>query len=302
MKYTLPVIPLKTFSIKNGSYIDFTGEPMNPTLNLAATERMKASVSTADGASRSVAFDVGLKVTNTLSNMGLEFTIDAPEDMSVQNELAGMPPEEKNKLAVAMLATGMYLASSNEQGFNAGNALNNFLQNEINNIAGQALNTAVDVNVGMEQNMRDDGSTHTDYSFKFSKRFFSNRLNVIIGGKVSADGNTAGNESGAYIDDISLEWRLDDGGTRYVRVFHEKNYDNLFEGELIENGAGILLRKKMDRLSELFIFKSDRKIRQEQQQRNSGNRRPASNTPTTNMQEPQKKSDESTEQKTYHSR
>jgi hypothetical protein len=75
-------------------------------------------------------------------------------------------------------------------------------------------------------------------------------------------------------------------------VFHEKNYDNLFEGELIENGAGILLRKKMDRLSELFIFKSDRKIRQEQQQRNSGNRRPASNTPTTNMQEPQKKSDE----------
>lgn len=267
MKYTLPVIPLKTFTIKNGSYIDFTGEPMNPSLNLAATERMKASVSANDGASRSVAFDVGLKVTNTLSDMGLEFTIDAPEDMSVQNELAAMSPEEKNKLAVAMLATGMYLASSNEQGFNAGNALNNFLQNEINNIAGQALNTAVDVNVGMEQNMRDDGSTRTDYSFKFSKRFFSNRLNVIIGGKVSTDGNTANNESGAFIDDISLEWRLDDGGTRYVRIFHEKNYDNLFEGELVENGAGIVLRKKMDRLSELFIFKSDRKRRQEQQNR-----------------------------------
>ena len=258
MKYTLPVIPLKTFTIHNGSYIDFTGDPMNPTLNISASERTKASVSSADGSSRSVAFDVGLKVTNTLSNMGLEFTIESPEDLTVQNELAGMSLEEKNKLAVAMLATGMYLSSSNSSGFSASNALNNFLQNEINNIAGQALNTAVDVNVGLEQSTRDDGSTRTDYSFKFSKRFFSDRLNIVIGGKISADGNKTENESGAYIDDVSLEWRLDNGGTRYVRLFHEKNYDNLIEGELIENGAGVVLRKKLDRLSELFIFKRNK--------------------------------------------
>ena len=190
--------------------------------------------------------------------MGLEFTIESPEDLTVQNELAGMSLEEKNKLAVAMLATGMYLSSSNSSGFSASNALNNFLQNEINNIAGQALNTAVDVNVGMEQSTRDDGSTRTDYSFKFSKRFFSDRLNIVIGGKISADGNKTENESGAYIDDVSLEWRLDNGGTRYVRLFHEKNYDNLIEGELIENGAGVVLRKKLDRLSELFIFKRNK--------------------------------------------
>jgi hypothetical protein len=231
---------------------------MNPTLNISASERTKASVSSADGSSRSVAFDVGLKVTNTLSNMGLEFTIESPEDLTVQNELAGMSLEEKNKLAVAMLATGMYLSSSNSSGFSASNALNNFLQNEINNIAGQALNTAVDVNVGLEQSTRDDGSTRTDYSFKFSKRFFSDRLNIVIGGKISADGYKTENESGAYIDDVSLEWRLDNGGTRYVRLFHEKNYDNLIEGELIENGAGVVLRKKLDRLSELFIFKRNK--------------------------------------------
>jgi hypothetical protein len=255
MKYTLPVIPLKTFTLQNGSYIDFTGDPMNPVLNIAATERTKASVTSVDGKNRSVAFDVGLKITNTLSNMGLEFTIEAPEDLTIQNELAGMSVEEKNKLAVALLATGMYLSSSNSSGFSAGNALNNFLQNEINNIAGQALNTAVDVNVGMEQSTRDDGSTKTDYSFKFSKRLFSDRLNIVIGGRVNADGNKAENESGAYIDDVSLEWRLDNGGTRYVRLFHEKNYDNLIEGELVENGAGVVLRKKLDKLSELFIFK-----------------------------------------------
>ena len=261
MKYTLPIIPLKTFTLQKGSYIEFTGKPGNPTMNITATEQTKASVSNLDGSSRSVLFNVGLKVFNTLENMGLEFTIDAPEDLTIQNELAGMTTEEKNKLAVALLATGMYLSTSNESGFSTTNALNNFLQEEINNIAGKAISSAVnvDMSVGMEQTKRDDGTTRTDYSFKFSKRFFSDRLNVVVGGRINADGNSNRRESGAYIDDISLEWRLDKGGTQYIRIFHDKNYDNLVEGELTENGAGIVLRKKFDNLSELFIWKKKKK-------------------------------------------
>ena len=37
MKYALPVIPLKEFQFVNGSYVDWTGNPMNPSLNLTAT-------------------------------------------------------------------------------------------------------------------------------------------------------------------------------------------------------------------------------------------------------------------------
>ncbi len=257
MKYTLPVIPLKTFNIQKGCYVEFTGRAANPTMNIIATEQTKASVSNADGSSRTVLFNVGLKITNTLEDMGLEFTIDAPEDMSVRNELAGMTSEEKNKLAVALLATGMYLSGTNQSGFSTSNALNNFLQTEINNIAGKAVSTAtdIDMSVGMEQTKRDDGTTRTDYSFKFTRRFFSNRLNVVVGGRINADGNRSGNETDAYIDDVSLEWRLDDGGTQYVRLFHDKNYDSLVEGELTENGAGVVLRKKLDKVSDLFIWK-----------------------------------------------
>ena len=261
MKYTLPIIPLKTFTIRKGSYIEFTGEATNPILNIEATETTKAGVSNEDGSSRSVLFTTGLKITNTLSNMGLEFTIDAPEDIAVQNELAGMTAEEKNKLAVALLATGMYLSNTNETGFSASNALNQFLQSEINNIAGRALSTAIDVDmtVGLEQSKRDDGTIRTDYSFKFTKRFFSDRLNVIIGGKVSTGNDSDNSGSSAYIDDISLEWRLDDGGTQYVRLFHDKNYNNLVEGELTENGAGVVLRKKVDNFSDLLIWKKKKK-------------------------------------------
>jgi hypothetical protein len=258
MKYTLPVIPLKTFTIHNGSYIDFTGDPMNPTLNISASERTKASVSSADGSSRSVAFDVGLKVTNTLSNMGLEFTIESPEDLTVQNELAGMSLEEKNKLAVAMLATGMYLSSSNSSGFSASNALNNFLQNEINNIAGQALNTAVDVNVGLEQSTRDDGSTRTDYSFKFSKRLFDNRLKIQLGGKVSSGASEMPGQRQSFFDNVTMEYRLDQNATKNVKLFYQQNVYDWLDGYTGLYGAGYVWRKKMDSLLDIFkMFSKD---------------------------------------------
>lgn len=253
MKYTLPAIPLKTFDIVKGSYVEFTGVPSNPILNFAANEQTTATVSEEGSGSRSVKFKTGLEVKGSLDEMELLFTIDAPEDMNVKNELASMTPEDRNKLAVAMLCTGMYLAGSNSSGFNSNNALNSFLENEINNIANKALSTTtVNVDMGVEQTTRDDGSTRTNYSFKFSRRFFNDRLNVIIGGKVSSGDSQYENESGAYIDDVSLEWRLNDNGTSYVRLFHEKNYENLLEGELISNGVSYIFRKKYNKLSEIW--------------------------------------------------
>ena len=81
MKYSLPVIPLKTFTIHDGSYVEFNGDPMNPRLNITATEVMKATVSSSGGVGRSVDFDCGVKLTKTLKDMGLAFIIDAPEDL-----------------------------------------------------------------------------------------------------------------------------------------------------------------------------------------------------------------------------
>lgn len=256
MKYSLPVIPLKTFTIKNGSYVEFNGDVSNPKLNLAATERVKATV-TENNTPRSVTFDVGLSITQTLKNMGLEFTMAAPEDMNVQNQLAAMSVEQRGRLAVTMLATGMYLADSNLESFSAGNALNAFLQSEISNITGKALQT-VDITLGMENETNSDGSSRTDYSFQFAKRFWGNRISVIVGGKVSTN-DDEGNAGQSLIDNASIEYRLDKSATRYVRLFYDRNYESLLEGEITEMGVGLVLRRKMNRLGELFIFKNRKK-------------------------------------------
>ena len=259
MKYQLPVIPLKTFQIVQGSSVQFTGDVMNPTLNIAAKERTKAVV-TEDDKQRSVAFDVGVKITKPLNDMGLEFTIEAPEDLNIQNQLASMSAEQRGKAAVTMMATGMYMTDEtmmSGSGFKANNALNAFLQSEIQNIAGSALKT-IDINLGVESGTSQTGTSTTDYSFQFAKRFWGNRISVIIGGKVST-GADATNSAESFINNVSVEYRLDQGATRYVKAFYDRDTQDPLEGQLTKTGAGLVLRRKTDRLGELFIFRNKSK-------------------------------------------
>lgn len=259
MKYALPVIPLKTFQLVQGSSVEFTGDVMNPTLNIAAKERTKAIV-TEDDRQRSVAFDVGVKITKPLNEMGLEFTIEAPEDLNIQNQLASMSAEQRGKAAVTMMATGMYMTDESMlsgSGFKASNALNAFLQSEIQNIAGSALKT-IDINLGVESGTSDKGTSTTDYSFQFAKRFWGNRISVIIGGKVST-GADAQNSAESFINNVSVEYRLDQSASRYVKVFYDRDTQDPLEGQLTKTGAGLVLKRKTNRLGELFIFRRGKK-------------------------------------------
>lgn len=260
MKYSLPVIPLKTFQFIPGSYVDWRGNIMNPTLNLKATERMRASVSDGvDGnASRMVNFDVSISIKNHLDAPDLAFDISAPEDATIENELQGMGAEERSKQAIAMLVTGIYLNSGTKgRGLTMGAALNSVLQSQINSLAGGIKNA--NISVGVEDRISSEtGDTQKDFSFRYSQRFFNDRVQIIIGGKVST-GTNATNNTESFIDNISLEYRLDMSGTRYVRVFHDKNYESMLDGEITETGVGLVLRKKMNRLGELFIFRRRKK-------------------------------------------
>ena len=254
MRYSLMAIPLNDFRIAPDSYVEFQGKMLNPRLNIRASERVKSSV-TENSMPRNVAFDVGLALSKTLEDMGLEFTLEAPEDLTIQNELTSMTPEERGRVAVTMLITGMYVTDRGGSGggYSYTNTLNAYLQSTVNSIVGEALNT-VDVNIGIANGTSETGSTTTDYSFSFAKRFWGNRISVIVGGKVSS-GRNAVNSGQTIIDNISVEYRLDNSASRYVRLFYDRNYESLLEGQITEMGGGVVFRKKTDRLKDLFIFR-----------------------------------------------
>ena len=254
MKYSLPIIPLKTFTIQDGSYIEFTGDVMNPRLNITATEQKKATVSNSSGVGRGVDFECGVIITKTLNDMGLEFTLDAPQDMQLHSELQSMSKEQRGKLAVTMLTTGMYLADGNTNGFSMNGALSSFLENEINNITGNALRT-LDLSIGLDNATDASGVMHTDYSFKFAKRFWNNRVKFSIGGKVSTGTEVYGKQS--FFDNVSLEYRLDDTANKYVKLFFDNNAYDWLEGYTQLYGGGFIWRRTLQHFKDIFTFRTD---------------------------------------------
>ena len=251
MKYELPVIPLKTFKFSGDNYVTFTGSPYNPTLHITALETTRASVNDGGSTTRMVTFNVGVAISQTLENMGMKFIIESPEDLTIQNELAAMSEEDRGKMAVSMLVTGMYLSGTNKSSFKANNALNSFLQSEIQNLVGNALKT-IDLSVGVEGSTTATGNAQTDYSFQFAKRLWNDRVTFIIGGKVSA-GAKEGSTNQSFIDNISLEYRIDRNATRYVRLFYDNDSQDPLEGTYSSAGAGFVWRNKSSRFGDKFL-------------------------------------------------
>lgn len=258
MKYSLPVIPLKTFTISSDSYIEFTGDVMNPTLSITATETNRTSATTSSGDNKNVDFTCGVVLSKTLQDMGLEFIISAPNDNDMNSELQAMSLEERGKLAVTMLTTGMYLNTSNTSNITMNSALSSFLQQEINNIAGSALKT-IDVQLGLENSTQADGSISTDYSFKFAKRFWNNRLSISIGGRIST-GTQASGKTASFFDNVDIQYRLADNSNQYVGAFYKNNVYDYLEGYVDQYGVNYTWKRRLQRLKEIFPWVKEQGI------------------------------------------
>lgn len=267
MKYSLPVIPLKTFTIQDGSYVEFRGDPMNPYLNITALEEVKSSVSNNSGQGRIVMFNCGVVISKTLNDMGLEFVIDAPEDISMHSELQAMSVEDRGKLAVTMLTTGMYLADGNTKNFTMNSALSAFLQSQINQISGNALRT-LDLSFGVDNTTDAAGRMHTDYSFKFAKRFWNNRLRIVVGGKLST-GADVKNQNESFFNNVTFEYRLSDTSNKYLKVFYDRDSYDWLEGNVGEFGAGFMWRRKLLHFKDIFNFRKEQTVLPTLQQQNA---------------------------------
>ncbi len=260
MKYSLPIIPLKTFHIKDGSYIEFTGDAFDPTLHITATESIKATTGEGTANGQVVDFDCGVKLSQTLNKMGIEFIISAPENMVIQDELNSMTTEDRSKIAITMLASGMYLTNGNTSSFSMNSALASFLNSEINNIAGNAMRTlGLDLGMTVDNSTNASGALHTDYNFKFAKRFFNNRVSFILGGKVSSGADLdENNNSNSVFNNAEVQYRLNKNASQYIRGFYNNSvYDWLSEAVIGEYGIGFKWTRKLQHFNEIFKFKTE---------------------------------------------
>ena len=265
VRYNLPILPVaKTFNIQNGSYVEWSGKLMDPYINITASETIRSTVTEEGKGSRVVVFEPLIEIKNRLDNLSIVFTVQAPDDISIQNQLAQMTPEERSRQAMNLIITQAYTGPGTTSKMNSNNALNAFIQKEINSFAGSALK-GIDLSVGIDTydqyGAEGQAGKRTDYSFRFSKRLFNDRFRIVVGGTVSSGQEAANEQQQSFIDDVTLEYMLDKTGTRYLKLFHHTGYESVLEGEIIETGIGAVLKRRVRKVRQLFIFNEKRRQR-----------------------------------------
>ena len=261
LRYTPPLISQKNFNIASGSTISWTGDMLNPQLNLKGTERLKTSVSTEKEGARPVGFVIEATVGGTLSNIDLQFDLSCEGDIAVQNELQSMSDNQRSQAAINLLLYNTYSGTNSAGNINnltASTALFSFLQSKLNAWAAKTL-PGVDLSFGINQYQgARAGGTETSYSYRLAKSLFNDRFKIVVGGEYSTDAAEAEHIADRLFNDVSLEYYLNDNASRYLKLFRHASYENVLEGQVTETGIAYVLKRKPTNLKNLFTFKHSR--------------------------------------------
>ncbi len=261
VKYSPPIISEKHFDFKEGSYVSFNGDMLNPILNIHAVDEVKVNVVREGQNSRLVNFAVSVAVTNTLNNMNVVFDMEALDDITIQNELQGMSAEQRANQAMNLLLYNVYTGPGADSSSSmSGNPLYSFLESQINSWAANNIKF-VDISFGIDQyDKTTDGATTTttNYSYRVSKTLFNDRFKIVIGGNYSTDVDADEDVAQNLINDISFEYMLNRSGSMYVKIFRHVGYEDILEGEVTQTGVGFVYKRKIQKLSDLFRFRRRR--------------------------------------------
>jgi hypothetical protein len=265
--YKPPVLPQKRFAVADGSYVEWTGPVADPHLHISAAQKTTVRVE-GDGGAREVEFEIGVDVAGTLRGIETKFDLAAPGDLAIQNQLLGMTPEAKMQQAVQLLAFNQYNApgySTKGTAFDARNQLGNFVSREINQWARNNLQ-GVEFNMGINT-VEGAGESRTDYSYSLSKRLFSDRVTISVGGRVSESsgaGGVSGGEHGlaaGLLEDVTLEYRLTERENMFLKIYRYNTRESILEGEVTETGGGFVFLKRVNRLGDIFRRTRPKKIK-----------------------------------------
>ena len=259
--YSLPVMGEKKFTIQGRNYVEWTGRVASPILQIAASERVNATIRDENEHSRLVVFNSMIRIAGSLDRPEITFDLTTSGDVNIQNQLAAMSVEERSREAMNVLIYGTYTGPGVAGSSNtANNALINIVERELNNWSRRNLK-GVELTFGIdtyEHTTELGHSQRTDYSYQLSKRMFNNRVNARIGGRISTDDDptTRGMEEN-LVDDISIEYMFTKNPNYFLKVFRHTGYESILEGEITRTGLGIVIRKRFAHFWDIFGKKEE---------------------------------------------
>lgn len=256
-KFVVLGLASRDFSIQDGSSIRFRGDIMESTLDIDATYRTKASLSTLISDTTSVAnkrvVDCGISITDKLSDPRLSFSIEIPDlDPMVKSRVeSALSTEDKvQKQFLSLIVSNNFLPDEQSGIVNNSSMLysnvSEILATQLNNIF-QKLDIPLDLGLNYQPNERGNDI----FDVAVSTQLFNNR--VVVNGNI---GNRQYSSSGSQNDvvgDIDIEIKLDRSGALRLNLFSHSadQYTNYLDNSQ-RNGVGLTYQTEFNSFAQFF--------------------------------------------------
>ena len=262
-RFTAMNLVTKDFQIEDESSIRFNGDIMNSTLDINATYKTKASLSTLLADENSVAnkrnVNCGISITGKLSNPELGFSIDIPDlnPMIKSRVESAMSTEDKvQKQFLYLILTNSFLPD--EQSGIANNSsmlysnVTEALANQLNNIFDKL---DIPVDLGLKYQPNESGNDMFDVAV--STQLFNNR--VVVNGNIGNQQYTTSGTQSDVVGDLDIEIKLNRSGAFRLNLFsHSADQFSNYLDNSQRNGVGLMYQTEFNSFRSFIrnIFKS----------------------------------------------
>ena len=138
----------------------------------------------------------------------------------------------------------------------------NYVTEQVNQMVATQLNQltkttikGIDISFGIDSYVQATGSggqeTKTSLSYQVKRSLMNNRAQIELSGRIN-DVNKQPNSSDMSLNNFSFEYRLDSAATKFLKVYNEHSYEDVFEGEVIKTGVGFTYRKSYPTLGDIW--------------------------------------------------
>lgn len=271
----------RRFGIREGSSIVFTGDPLDAELDITAVYTVRTSPEqlmrpvgggniSDGGVRRQLPFMVYLNLEGELMAPNISFGLDMPPEhqdafegsLMARINAINEDESERNKQVFALLILGSFIhespfATGDGPGIatTARSSASQILSQQLNRLSDRYVR-GVDISFELEsyEVNRDDAAVgRTELQVEVSRRFFDDRIRVMVAGNVELEDDTHRETSpGDIAGDFTLEYLLTPAGDLLLRGFRRKEYGDIIDGELTTTGLSVVFSKSFTRFRDLF--------------------------------------------------
>lgn len=266
--------------LQTGSTITWSGNPLDAEMNLQAIYETRAAPidlmynelpeEELTPYRQKTPFWVIVRITGPLLTPLIGFEIQMPpEDRgafggTVNAKLIQLneDPSSLNKQVFALMVLNRFvqedpLTSEGGGGVQdvARQSVSKFLSQQLNKLTDQYAQV---VDVNLELQSYTDYTTgqaegRTELNVGLQKKLFNDRLNVQVGGSVDLEGERVNdNQLADLAGDVRIEYALTKDSRYRLKVFQQRKYGDLLEGEINERGVGLIFNRDFDQWNQLF--------------------------------------------------